>query len=422
MDQKRLERFLTAVWPGHRRIDQPQINSWLQRSSNAAYGALAPEIQPVVLRSYKRDWRVAKMEDRRHLVVVDLSYSDLLRALETVILDRSVDLDTREAVATATVGWSFLWASQHETAAVLLALALTRRNLMANLAQRSKDRPGQSASTVFVLLHEIAHHLVDSRHPAITDLRRMVETKLNAQIEAQLAMREDLLRGASRPGYTLRVDIPDTTADGELLAPQLEVCEQGPRPDPEVLRELTCDVVATVALLGWRLDRNLLLEDFPQRLAMSPKELGDTLMLSVQTLRLMQIVGMAKSEAEVIRDNRPVGEFTANLMLQTIRKNVLSNVCSQMFRSLVERCAPSVDGSDPSGNFPLNDDAFLASLILMDELTVANVMQPLSNVFELVRTKEMYDPMRRDMIARLKPELQSNLSAAAGVLHSWLPF
>jgi hypothetical protein len=150
--------------------------------------------------------------------------------------------------------------------------------------------------------------------------------------------------------------------------------------------------------------------------------LGDTLMLAVQTLRLMQTVGMAKSEAEVIRDRRPIGQFTTNLMLQTIRKNVVANVCTDIFRALVDRCMPDSDDAALRRTTRPFDEAFLASLLLTDERAVAKLMQPLSNVFELVRSEEMYTPIRRDMLGRLRAEVQGNLSAAAEVLHGGLPF
>jgi hypothetical protein len=153
MSNQRLDRYLRIKWPGHVRVDSSQWQPWAQETANRAFYELAPMIETVVLRSRNQNWEVLALESQRHHIVADLEFTDTLSRMDALVqAHKNPPSALLETLATAWVGWSFLWAGDYNRAYFLLSQLTESQQLLRSFFRASIQREGRSITGLFVLL------------------------------------------------------------------------------------------------------------------------------------------------------------------------------------------------------------------------------------------------------------------------------
>jgi hypothetical protein len=379
VSNQRLDRYLRIKWPGHVRVDSNQWQPWAQETANHAFFELAPVIKTVVLRSRNQNWEVLALESLHHHIVADLEFTDTLSRMDMIVqAGQDPPLVMVETLATAWIGWSCLWAGDYAKAYFLLSQIKERQEVLQSFFRACTQREGRSITGLFVLLHEIAHHAVDTNAAILGPWSDIVKGKIVASKQLTLQLIDALENRSQEAVGNIVGYAPSNEVDVKHLTEQLRLYLASIETNSEVHREILCDVVAILALASYRFEHDILRLGPPRFGEGLLRELGDILMIGIRTLKLIQTVGANKSEATVLKEQAKAGHFTTDLTLQTIRQNIMVAVCSSIFDV-------ALDTSHETGTIEAMRRGFPRTVNVYQQRIMQRLTQPAGNVFTFLR-------------------------------------
>ena len=158
-----------------------------------------------------------------------------------------------------------MFTKDYRRALVLLGNAYEERQWLSEFQDAINEQKDQSITSQFVLLHELSHFIVDNKIKYGQKWDDFVSGRFKASIEATKSLYNGLAKGESEvviDGYTIS-DFPEDQADRDLLTLNVAKFLEKIENDPEIKREIMCDVIALIGLLSVETEYDILNKGIP---------------------------------------------------------------------------------------------------------------------------------------------------------------
>jgi hypothetical protein len=348
----------------------PQWQEWIDRTALNAFRGRAPAVTSVRIHSLPgSQWEMLPSADGGRCLIADDELTASLaemRMLSTAAGTPDAGYDK----AVLLLADAFRGIGDDRRFAACMGWALPRSGEILALRRSALTSGGSSAETMVVLLHELAHGVLAHDGDAFADWRELAAVGVGKIVEALSAgdFRERALRDGMAVGLT------------ELqAAQQLQSYLNDLQSNPQLLEELSCDVLATVGLLNLRSPTDVFSDLDAGPTTMSTKEVGDALMTAHGAIQNMQLISAVHSisasaslrsaMSEVLPD-RTTSELTArSSALVFLLCQLLQLWCAQ--GRLRDEWALKIAAGDP---------AFVRGVAHRNEFRAANLLGPLEDM------------------------------------------
>jgi len=275
--------------------------------------------------------------------------------------------------------------------------ALGDAESLRGLASLPKEGPPIHAAIAPVLLHELAHVAYRRGEAFVGPLREFCRVALAKFADAS-AEQAATGRPPIADGSTLGVPFADY--DQARLKRQLESYAATIRNNEELEEEVTCDLVAALALINFEAGINVFDVNAQRTMPLSKRQLGDLLYLAIKTSRYLQIL----TGVQQFGTNITVGsdELHRGMIEMTARTNALTHVLLSVFRVQIDI---HVFNETPDFGRLLSNDEITAGM----QRSIARLMRdhhekllgPFEHLSESFVSADAFDEDNRDVLARL---------------------
>jgi hypothetical protein len=306
-----------------------------QTVQRQAFPELTLPLDFIYLHSRRRSFRQFRMGGR-NFVVVDRGLSELLTLQDFLVIARGYDPDDGLAVMQVPFAEAFRHHGEVERALLCAEASHDQRARIHALRVALVARPGNSGVGLALLLHEIAHFLVDGEHPSVAWLLSRVRNDLEQHGEIVTRQSARLLAG------DLLADVDSSIAsmapeDRDRLARQMREMVVHVRANTETLRETCCDVMAVLGLLTMHFGTGIRDPAVPPPQDASLREALDAVFLGLRASRQLMVKAFLAQTAEnIARDADPSRLETAMSQI-TARDNVGTNIARGLAEGLAEK-------------------------------------------------------------------------------------
>ncbi len=376
-----LERPTSAEW-----------HEWLSRTAKLAYRGRAPELSSIRIHSLPGwNWEVLLDGNGKHCLVADDELTATLAELRLLSLPASA-IDAGYDKSILMLADSFRTVGDLDRYAVCLGWALPRRERIRALRIKAINQQSSSAETMVVMLHEIAHRVLDSGMARSVEFKDLCRARVDKTIEAltEGALHDKALADGIKLGLSV------SQMRGQLLTYRHHL--QG---NEALLTELSCDFLAVLAFLNLKsaVDVFLDLESGPS--GMSTKDVGDALYVAHGAIQNMQSLVAVQSIAAAVRNgphtpgvapDRTSAELSA-------RSTVLVSLITNLLQAWVE------DGhlrTEWPSSSPNAGDALILAISKRNRIRTKYLLDPLQDLDAVFHDLDRYADFKRDGLANLR--------------------
>jgi len=342
---RRIERWLQAAYPGHRRQpNEPALRGHACEVKARAFPQFSAPLEFIFLNSRRRSCRQA-MDGGAGFIVIDQGQSALLAIEDLLVLGDRFTAQDGLVVLQIPFAEAFDHNGEKERALMCVLRCLAQGPRLANLLRATFGRPGHSMLGTFLLLHEIAHFAVDSEQAFAAPVRKMVNGALEEHCDTNLRYSGLIERGEPLPADA-ETSVQDRSPEARaLMARQMRDHIGFVGENREVVREASCDFLATAGMLTWQSGIDVLEAETPRVDALTPRNVGDVIALGLRVSRLLMMHHFVGLSAENIAEERDPSRLSKAFSEMTARHNVSVNLAVGLFEGIMEswRFAEPVD-------------------------------------------------------------------------------
>lgn len=418
-----LNRYLNACYPGHQRLNEPNARERAIVAATKAFPGAKLDLDFIFLRSRRRHFEQFVTEEWGNIIIVDEGLSSLTAMQDILLSAQDYTTDHGFALNSVPFAEAFLREEAFERAVFCAARAKKFILFLENLQQVAIKRSQSQAMRLFLLLHEIAHLLVDQSHP----LAKRPLADVNEAIDIQIAASRQLverLRGDDRLSDLDTSLSSEPSAERDLFASQTEIYLNQISATEEIEREATCDLMAMQGLVRYRLYGHLS-KDGRQIDGITWREIGDLMLVGMRSVRiLMAREYLLDSANSIASGSNPslVNDPPSHIM---IRFNVLANLVFASFERILKTCKFSTPSStdDPGANVdPVQ--RLLGGIKMVNDRTVERLFNPINQIALAQRDMAIDHPAFQEEITHLGDDIGSSWASrrdSAEVLIQHLP-
>ncbi len=410
-----LRRYLHATRHECRFVEGPEAAAAASIAARAFPG-VEMECSYVLVRSRNRHCEYRSIGSSG-FVVLDLELSDRLIELDLLAQISAMKPNWVYAFFIVLLGDVFRRHRDLARYRYCVLKALGDVESLRGLASLPKDGPPIHAAIAPVLLHELAHVAYRKEEVFVGVLRELCRAALTKFAEASA---DQAATGRPPIGDGATLGVPFEEYDQERLKRQLESYAATIRNNEELEEEVTCDLIAALALVNFEAGINSFDLTARRSMPLSIRQLGDLLYLAIKTSRYLQILtGVQQFGANIVQGS---DELHRGMIEMTARTNALTHVLLSLFRVQIDMHAFN---DMPDFGRPLSND----DVTVVMQRSIARLMRehherlldPFEHLSEFFVTPHAFDEDNRAVLARLSEPAPESLDAVDEV-RSALPF
>jgi hypothetical protein len=383
-----IERYIASAFAGHQRLhNEKDLRVYAQHVKARAFPELHAPLEFVFLRSRRRHCEQFLHGDGG-LIILDQGLTALLAMQDALLTARGYDPDHGLVVMHVPFAEAFRHEDAVEHSLLCVARCLEQRNLLADLCRSTFSQPGHSRLGVVVLLHEIAHFAIDTRQPFAEWIIERVRRGLDdhCQVTEQTG---DRLRAGDRIA-DIDLSVAESPAeDRAVMARQMADHVRHIRSNDEVVRETSCDVLASLGLLALLVGYDTLNGDRPVVHGVTPRQVGDCLLQGLNASRALMAQAFLRQTVENIASKSDPSQLVPPFAQITARYNIATNIVLGLFNGIADewrfeqRAAPGESGQDIEPT-----ELFARGVQVLAHRSIERLMKPIETIGLLHRDAE----------------------------------
>ena len=411
--------MLRAHYPDVRNAElTPAFEAFARKLTDSAFPRLCESLSFRLLRSHRR-YSAQFPGPEGGLIVIDQGQVTLLS-----LADLLVGADTaQDKLSLLLLNVPFAEEFRHcrafDRSLICSSFSVSQHAVLQALLIRLQRNTGHSALGMFLILHEVAHYLIDSNGEFSAPMRASAAAALRAHCDANIAYARAIRAGAPLPpAVTTSVDQEDSAATG-LLTRQIDDHVRLVRDNPEVIREAACDTMATAGLINHVTGVDLL-ADAPA--APKPEQLqtiGEILMLGLRVSRLLMTFECLKQSASQIAYRADPTQLMPPFAEMTARQNITTNLMLEIFSAIVDQAAPPLDGKSRSSGETLRQN-LRQSVELLNERSAERLLRHIEDIGKVQRDDDLFVSQRNQMLSALIGQALPTEAELESLSEQWL--
>jgi hypothetical protein len=332
---RRIERLLQAAYPGHRRqSNEAALRDYARKLKAKAFPQFSTPLEFIFLNSRRRSCRQA-FDGDQGFIIVDQGQATLMAVEDFVLRGNSFAAEDSLTLLQIAFAEAFEHNGEKEHALICTLRALAQGPRLTNLLRTTFADAGHSTVGVFLLLHEMAHFAVDTGQPFTKPVWATVSDTLEDHCRTNLEYADIIERGGALPP-DVETSVQGQSAEARaVMARQMREHVGFVRNNREVLRETSCDYLATVAMLTWRSGIDALTAESPTGGTLTARNVGDVMALGLRVSRLLMLRHFIELTAENIARQEDPSRLSNPFSEITARHNVLVNLMLHLFEKIM---------------------------------------------------------------------------------------
>jgi hypothetical protein len=370
-----IERAAGAEW-----------HEWVARTAANAYRGRAPAFASIRIHSLPgSQWEVLKDGRGTHCLVADDELTATLAELRLLSMPGAKP-DSGYDKGVLMLADGFRAAGDLYRYSLCLGWALPRSLEIQRHRQLAIDSSGQSAETMVVLLHEVAHRVFQEDDDSTQWWRDACAVGVD-KVLASLSQGGQFRDQAVSDGVRLGLGQEDAVR-------QITTYLDHIRDNKELLEELACDLLAVVAFLNLNSQDDVIAEPQSGPKGMSTKQVGDALFVAHGAIQNMQLLTTVQAIAASASTGSgasagPLDRATSEL---TARSTVLVFLLSNLLQAWCEQGHLRVEW--PAG-VPNVKGALLAAIQRRNSIRVTALLDPLQDLDGVFHEPERFQAFER---------------------------
>lgn len=361
----------------------PEWHEWLVRTAHNAYRGRAPEFSSLRIHSLPGClWEVIESSNGEHCLIADDELTATLAELRLLSLPGATP-DAGYDKSILMLADAFRASGDIHRYAVCMGWALPRTQNILRLRTAAFNKSGNSAETMLVLLHEVAHRVLGTGNNDSAVWRQICSDGV-----------EKLLFSLSQGGQHRNLALSDSMRfglDAMQAERQIATYLDHLRGNSQLLEELTCDLLAVMAFLNLNSLADVIGNPDIGPTGMTTKQVGDALLAAHGAIQNMQLLTSVQTiaasaslpaEERVRVPDRSCAELTArSSVLVFLISNLMQFWCIQgHLRSEWPTGVPNAKG------------ALLHAIERRNTLRTTVLLAPLEDIDGIFHEPERYGP------------------------------
>lgn len=325
-----INRYIDSAFAGYKRLpNEEALQAFAQDVKTRAFPELHAPLEFIFLRSRRRHCEQF-LHDDGGVIILDQGLTALLAMQDALLTARSYDADHGLVVMHVPFAEAFRHQDAVEHSLLCVARCLERRTLLADLCRATFSKPGHSRLGVLVLLHEMAHFAIDTRQPFAEWIMEKARKGLDNHSQA-VSQTGDRLRAGDRIA-DLDISVAEGPAeDRAVMARQMADHVTHIQANDEVVRETSCDVLASLGLLALLVGYETLSGDHPTVHGVTQRQVGDCLLQGLNASRSLMAQAFLRQTVENIASQSDPSLLVPSFAQMTARHNIATNIILGLF-------------------------------------------------------------------------------------------
>jgi hypothetical protein len=290
-----------------------------------AFPQFETDLEFIFLSSRRRTCRQV-IDGGKGFIFVDRGEAALLTIEDFILRRNEFEPEDGLAILQLPFAEAFQHSDELERALICTMRCLAQSPRLANLVRSASNEPGHSTPELFLLLHELAHFAVDTEQSFAMPVREMVRSSLDEHCDANELYSDLIERGEALPSGVITSVQDQSPEERALMARQMRDHVGFVRSNPEVIREASCDFLATAGMLTWRSGLDMLDAKSPAVDTLTRRNIGDVFMLGLRVSRLLMLHHFLDLTAENIAQRQDPSRLSKAFSEMTARHNVSVNL------------------------------------------------------------------------------------------------
>jgi hypothetical protein len=265
-------------------------------------------------------------------VVIDLALSDRLMELDLLAQVARPQGDWIFTFSTAMLGDVFRQQRDIRRYRYCVLKASGDLRTLHTLAAIPKESAPVQAGIVPVLLHELAHIVYRRGDAFVETFKGLAEVALE---KFAFASAEQAATGKYPVPEGQILGVPFEEYDQPRLKSQLEAYAATIRGNPELLEEVTCDIISALAFVNFEGRTDCFRSLIPEEMSLSPRQLGDVYYLAIKTSRYLQFLQGIQQFGINIASGQDA--LSRSMIEMTARTNALTFILTNLFDIQIEK-------------------------------------------------------------------------------------